>query len=138
MNRIALFHLGDEPFAVAGETIRHIVVMPSLFQLPLLCPDICGVFVRDGEPVYVLDLLKIYDLPFAVRSSRAEHVLICQGEAGLIGLPASQLEKIVSADAGIVEEMGRDDFSRLSCNFTFDERKYRLVGVDALMSTLLR
>jgi chemotaxis signal transduction protein len=138
MSQVALFRIGDEPFAVAGDAIGHIVVMPPLFQVPLLCPEIFGVFVRSGEPAYLLDLLKIFDLPFELTLEMAEHTLICPSEAGLIGLPATQLERIVSVDAGSLEEMDRDSFSRLSYNFTFDDRKYQLVDVATLVASLLR
>lgn len=138
MGQVALFRLGNEPFAVAGGTVGRIAATPRLFRLPLLCPEIFGVFVRDDQPVYLLDLLRIYDFPSDLTLDMAENVLICRSEAGQIGLPATQLERIVAVEAGALEEAGRGDFSRMNYHFLLDDQKYQLVDVDALVSTLLR
>ncbi|MDF1580453.1 MAG: chemotaxis protein CheW [Desulfuromonadales bacterium] len=138
MRQVALFRLGSELFAVNGNVVAHIVVTPQIFQLPLMCPEIFGIFVRDEQPVYLFDLFKVYNLSFDLTLDMAEHVLICRSEAGQVGLPATVLERIVPVESGVLEKAAQVDFSQMQYEFIFDDQKYQLVDVDTLVAALLR
>jgi chemotaxis signal transduction protein len=135
-SKIALFSLDAATFALPVAGIRYILSAPRLFALPLLRSEFCGVFLYQGELIPLLNLWKRFDM--AVCPSANQFTVVMSTEAGLVGLPAGQVRRIVDQKQGTLEDASDEDLNPGSCRiFICAGTRYPLLDIEGLIAGVL-
>lgn len=133
--KVALFELAGKGFVLPVSGIEHIVPIPRVFFLPLLRDGFAGVFVDRHEVVPFLDLWRVFgvSLPYA---GRARYTVVCGSEAGPVGLPAGQILGIINRQEGHAEAAAGSDAAGFDRIFVHAGRRYPLLDVEKLLTSL--
>ena len=78
---LLLFHVGGQLHAVPLDEVEAVARASEVRQVPQPPPHVVGVIDRVDEPVAVVDLAGVLDLP----AGPSRHVIVHRSPAGLVG-----------------------------------------------------
>lgn len=137
IEKVALFSLGGNGFALAVEQIDQIISEARVFAVPLLPPGFRGLLLFRGEAVPLLDPQRELGLPAPEDSAISEYAVVLRTEAGKIGLQADQVLRIVGREQGRIEQA--NDREIASCclrQFVFGGTYYPFPDMDSFIASL--
>lgn len=132
--KVVLFELQESGFALPVAAVEHIVPAPRVFPLPLLRAGFAGVFIdRDGVVPFLAP--RVFGLPLRP-AGLSRYALVCGSEAGPVGLPAAELLGIVNRQEGHVEAAAGGNAAGFDRVFVHGDRRYALLDVERLLTSL--
>lgn len=131
---VVLLRLGERCLALSALAVRHIAALERIFPLPLLPAGWLGIMPFQDEMVPLLNPPLAEAEGGAVQGTGYKYVVICSTEAGLVGLPVSEVLQVVNRSEGT--EIDADADSDLASAgveryFVYRECRYGWLDVES-------
>jgi len=130
--KLSLLAVGGRKFGLHVEFIRQVLDFPMIFPLPQINSRFLGVLLFQDQPVPVLNPGWIWPEINGHRGTPSLAVLL-QGEMGDVGLPVDNISHIVDIDRGSWMEAEIEGENWAEKVFLFEENRYPLLNMDALL-----
>jgi len=135
MERLLLFRLGDELYALEVAQVQEVVESPRYHYIPRAPALFAGAINFHGSVVPVLDLA-----PFlgCAGSGRDGRVIVLPAEVCALGLAVTAVQRIVPLDGETLLPLAKEGRAEGCCRAVFDSPwgEVNLLDVDRLLAGL--